>query len=169
MDKNQAKQDITAWINDFVSKPNALLNNFPPCPYARKAMLEQKVDIRIPQDVSVSYAIADTLQTGIDDLDVGMLIFDPTYYTADMFSSVVEKANETIDKNFVLLDDHPDNKEDINGVMMNNGKYAIVFVQKTDKLQQGHEYLEKHTDYYDVWSQENLDDVVTWRKDRKRS
>ena len=49
MDKNQAKQDITAWINDFVSKPNALLNNFPPCPYARKAMLEQKVDIRIPQ------------------------------------------------------------------------------------------------------------------------
>lgn len=169
MDKNQAKQDITAWINDFVSKPNALLNNFPPCPYARKAMLEQKVDIRIPQDVSVSYAIADTLQTWSDELDVVMLIFDPTYYTADMFSSVVEKANETIDKNFVLLDDHPDNVEDINGVMMNNGKYAIVFVQKTDKLQQGHEYLKQHTDYYDVWSQENLDDVVTWRKDRKRS
>ena len=169
MDKNQTKQDITAWINDFVSKPNALLNNFPPCPYARKAMLEQKVDIRTPEDVSVSYAIADTLQTWSDDLDVVMLIFDPTYYTADMFSSVVEKANETIDKNFVLLDDHPDNLEDINGVMMNNGKYAIVFVQKTDKLAEGHEYLKQHTDYYDAWSQENLDDVVTWRKDRKRS
>ena len=169
MDKNQAKQDITAWINDFVSKPNALLNNFPPCPYARKAMLEQKVDIRTPEDVSVSYAIADTLQTWNDELDVVMLIFDPTYYTADMFSSVVEKANETIDKNFVLLDDHPDNVEDINGVTMNNGKYAIVFVQKTDKLQQGHKYLKQHTDYYEVWSQENLDDVVTWRKDRKRS
>ena len=39
-------------------------------------------------------------------------------------------------------------------------KYAIVFVQKTDKLQEGHEYLKKHTDYYDVWSQENLDDVA---------
>lgn len=169
MDKNQVKQDVTAWINDFVTKPNPLLNNFPPCPYARKAMLEQKVDIRVIEEGSVSYAIADTLQTWNNDLDVVMLVFDPTYYNADMFSSVVEKANTTIDKDFVLLDDHPGNVEDINSIKMNMGKYAIVFVQKTAKLAEGHEYLKTHTDYYDAWSQENLDDVVTWRKDRKRS
>ena len=169
MDNNQVKQDVTEWINDFVTKPNKLLNNLPPCPYARRAILEKKVDIRVPEEGTVSYAIADTLQTWSDELDVVMLIFDPTYYTADMFSTVVEQANETIDKNFVLLDDHPDNEEVINGVKMNMGKYAIVFVQKTDKLLEGHEYLKKHTDYYGVWSQENLDDVVTWRKDRKRS
>ena len=169
MDKDQVKQDVTEWINDFVTKPNKLLNNLPPCPYARRAILEKKVDIRVPEEGTVSYAIADTLQTWSDELDVVMLIFDPTYYTADMFSTVVAQANETIDKNFVLLDDHPDNEEVINDVKMNMGKYAIVFVQKTDKLQEGHEYLKQHTDYYDVWSQENLDDVVTWRKDRKRS
>ena len=169
MDKNTVINDVKTWIDDFVTKPNPLLNDFPPCPYARKAMLEQKVDIRVHVEGSVSYAIADTLQTWSDKLDLVMLVFDPTYYTADMFSEVVEKANATIDKNFVLLDDHPDNEENINSVKMNNGKYAIVFVQKTDKLREGHEYLLNHTDYYDVWSQENLDDIVTWRKDRKRS
>ena len=52
---------------------------------------------------------------------------------------------------------------------MNNGKYAIVFIQKLDKLNEASDYLKSKTKYYDVWSQENLDDVVTWRKDKKRS
>ena len=52
---------------------------------------------------------------------------------------------------------------------MNNGKYAIVFIQKSDKLDEASKFLKTKTKYYDVWSQENLDDVVTWRKDRKKS
>ena len=132
-------------------------------------MLDKKVDIRVPTEGTVSYAIADTLATWNNDLDLVMLVFDAHHYDADMFADVVAKANDTIDTNFVLLDDHPGNEENINGVKMNNGDYAIVFVQKTDKLDEGHRYLSEHTDYYDFWSQENLDDVVTWRKDRKRS
>ena len=169
MNKTKVIHDVTEWINTFVTKPNALLNNFPPCPYARKAMLDKKVDIRVPTEGTVSYAIADTLATWNNDLDLVMLVFDAHHYDADMFADVVAKANDTIDTNFVLLDDHPGNEENINGVKMNNGDYAIVFVQKTDKLDEGHRYLSEHTDYYNVWSQENLDDVVTWRKDRKRS
>ena len=169
MDKNGIINDVKTWIDDFVTNPNPLLNDFPPCPYARKAMLEQKVDIRVHVEGSVSYAIADTLQTWDDSFDVIALIFDSKKHDGDTFNNIVMKANDTIDKSFVLLDDHPDNVETINGVHMNNGQYAIVFCQRTKKLQDAHDYLKNHTDYYDVWSQENLDDVVTWRKDRKRS
>ena len=49
---------------------------------------------------------------------------------------------------------------------MNNGKYAIVFIQRTKKLQEAHEYLKTKTNYYDVWNEENLDDVVNWRLNR---
>ena len=42
MDKNTVINDVKTWIDDFVTKPNHLLNDFPPCPYARKAMLDKK-------------------------------------------------------------------------------------------------------------------------------
>ena len=169
MNQQQVTEDVKAWIAEFVTKPNPLLQNLPPCPYAKQAILEDKVQIVVPTEGTVSYAIQHALTNFDHNMDLVMLVFDAHHYDADMFADVVAKANDTIDKNFVLLDDHPGNEENINGVKMNNGDYAIVFVQKTDKLDEGHRYLSEHTDYYDVWSQENLDDVVTWRKDRKRS
>ena len=35
---------IQQWINDFVTKPNAVFGNLPPCPFARKAIVENKVE-----------------------------------------------------------------------------------------------------------------------------
>jgi hypothetical protein len=37
MNFSQAKTDIEQWIVDFVEKPNPMLNNWAPCPYARQA------------------------------------------------------------------------------------------------------------------------------------
>jgi hypothetical protein len=98
-----------------------------------------------------------------------MLVFDPKVMDPETFEACVWRWNQTVDPQFVLLDDHPDNEENINGVVMNNGKYAIVFIQKSDKLDEASNFLATRTKYYKVWSQENLDDVVTWRKDRKKS
>ena len=102
-------------------------------------------------------------------MDLVMLVFDPKVMDPETFEACVWRWNQTVDPQFVLLDDHPDNEENINGVAMNNGKYAIVFIQKSDKLDEASKFLETKTKYYKVWSQENLDDVVTWRKDRKKS
>ena len=156
-------------MDEFITKPNPLLNNMPPCPYAKKAILEKKVDIRVPQEGTVSYAIADAIQTWDDSFDVIILVFDSKKHDGDTFNNIVMKANDTIDKSFVLLDDHPDNVENINGVHMNNGQYAIVFCQRTKKLQDAHDYLKNHTNYYESWTKEDLDEVVNWLLDREKN
>ena len=67
-----------------------------------------------------------------------------------------------MEQDFVVLEDHPDEEENINGVIMNNGKYPIVLMQRLSKIQMFSGILKKRG-YYDVWSKENLDDVVNWR------
>tara|TARA_Y100000310_G_scaffold296470_1_gene328747 strand:- start:564 stop:1115 length:552 start_codon:yes stop_codon:yes gene_type:complete len=166
MDKNGVISDVKTWIDDFVTKPNPLLNNMPPCPYAKQAILDKKIDIQVPDEGSISYNITKTIETWNKDLDIVLLVYDPKKHTGELFEKIIINANGAIDSSFVLLDDHPDNVENINGVHMNNGKYAIVFIQRTKKLQEAHEYLKTKTNYYDVWNKENLDDVVNWRLNR---
>ena len=36
-------QTIQNWIKDFVTRPNPVFGDLPPCPYAQKAMVEDKV------------------------------------------------------------------------------------------------------------------------------
>ena len=40
-DLEKATNYIKSWINDFVTQPNPDLNNFPPCPYAKQAILDK--------------------------------------------------------------------------------------------------------------------------------
>ena len=44
---DEAKEYMLQWISDFVSKPNPLLNNFPPCPFAKQAVLEKKIAFEV--------------------------------------------------------------------------------------------------------------------------
>jgi hypothetical protein len=69
---------------------------------------------------------------------------------------------ELLKQNYVVLEDHPDNVEIINGVRMNFGLAGLLVVQKLDKLQQAAELL-KSKGYYSCWSEAELDSVVTWR------
>ena len=36
-------QKIKNWISKVITKPNPLFGNLPPCPFARKAILQNKV------------------------------------------------------------------------------------------------------------------------------
>ena len=43
--KNQTPtQTIQKWISEFVTKPNPVFGNLPPCPFAQKAIIENKVE-----------------------------------------------------------------------------------------------------------------------------
>ena len=39
------QDEITTWMTDFVEKPNALLKNWAPCPYARQARIADKIKV----------------------------------------------------------------------------------------------------------------------------
>ena len=37
-------ETIQKWISDFVTQPNPIFGNLPPCPFAQKAIIDGKVE-----------------------------------------------------------------------------------------------------------------------------
>ncbi len=160
-DLEEATGYIKSWINDFVTQPNPDLNNFPPCPYAKQAILDNKVSYDVA-DLDIDLFLIKKAELWNEDIDV-CVIFVPDVSSQEL-SRLVDSINKRylMGNNFVALEDHPDDEENINGVIMNNGKYPIVLMQRLSKIQMFSGFLKKKG-YYDVWSKENLDDVVNWR------
>ena len=152
------KDDIQKWLDDFVTQPNPLLNGFPPCPYARAAIVDY-----VETD-HVSNSLEHLLENWNDDIQVVCLYTATENYTPEGLSYIVKEFNKVaMSKDIVALEDHPDDEEDVNGVKMNFGKCIIILVQRLTKVNEASELLRKKG-YYDTWSKENLDDVVNWRE-----
>ena len=66
-------------------------------------------------------------------------------------------------KDVVILEDHPDAVETLNGVEMNFRKCGLLLVQKLSKLSTASDQL-RENGYYDNWPKENYEDVVAWRQ-----
>jgi len=162
MDQQLIQQQLEAWLVDFVEKPNPMLNGWAPCPYARRARVTNRFDIQFaePQDlVTVIQAAAKELH----HRDVVAVCIDSSKISAEDLEQLVAEQNQLLaSQDVLLLEDHPDAVEIINGVHMNFGACAIVFVQQLSKINEASEQL-KNQGYYDCWSPENLNSVVTWR------
>jgi hypothetical protein len=90
-------------------------------------------------------------------------MFDPRDLSAEHTRKLVELLNETLmPLDLVLLDDHPDDPEVLNGLTMNFGHCGLILAQSLSKLNSAADQL-KRQGYYDHWPQENLQRVVTWR------
>tara|TARA_B110000438_G_C15429805_1_gene485593 strand:- start:52 stop:510 length:459 start_codon:yes stop_codon:yes gene_type:complete len=151
------QKEIQQWIDNFVTKPNKLLNGFPPCPYARTALIKYVETDHLNM-------LFDILENWDDDVQVVVLHTPTENYTPEGLQFVVKKFNEiAMQKDIVALEDHPDDVEDVNGVKMNFGKCIIVLVQRLSKINEA-SHLLKEKGYYKNWSKENLDDVVNWRE-----
>jgi len=151
------KEEIQKWIENFVTKPNKLLNGFPPCPYARTALIKY---------VESDHAnmLFNILEDWNDDVQVVVLHIPTERISPEGLRYVVNKFNQVaMSQDIVALEDHPDDVEDVNGVKMNFGKCIIILVQRLSKINEASHIL-KEKGYYDVWSEENLDDVVNWRE-----
>ncbi len=164
MDKHQEAVDyLKKWIVDFVSKNHPDLGNFPPCPFAKQAMIEDKITF---QEVSsVKHCVDEILKHSKDwndDIDVHCLVFDNLPLKEELVKSIEDVNSTIMPEDFVVLEDHPDIEENINGVIMNNGAYAICLMQRLTKIQRFSNILKKQG-YYKVWTKENLDEVVNWR------
>ena len=162
MNFTQAKLDIEQWIVDFVEKPNPLMNGWPPCPYARQARLNQQVDIRS----GCFNPVDDIKQVDLGNFEVIAYVYDRTRWTADEFNELVETANISYlaQRGLIALADHPDDVETVAGVVMNQGTYAIVFVQDLAKLNHFAQILGKK-DFYKDWPEEYLSVLFAGRQD----
>jgi len=162
VNKAQLKKKFTEWLTMFVAKPNEAFNNLPVCPYALQALQENKVKFEF-----VEFGLHEKLVSYIDKWDDDydtVVIFVHETYLAKVFPRIIESANKYVmPHDLVILEDHPDIPEVINKVKVNFGEATVVFVQRLSKINKASQHLKENTKYYDNWSQENLDDVVTWR------
>jgi hypothetical protein len=158
MNQKELREKLNHWLIEFVEKPNSLLNNWPPCPYARQARLTNKIHIVFDSPLEIV-----TYIPFLDNYDVVVLCFDHTEFPVSQVELFTRHVNSVlIHKDYVVLEDHPDAEELINGVQMNFGECGLMILQKLSKLNNAADQL-REKGYYDSWSKENLQDVVNWR------
>ena len=169
MKTNQKKktptQTIKNWIREFVTKPNPVFGNLPPCPFARKAIVDNKVEyveLNALADWRTIYGMIWNFD--FDEKDVLCIIAEPTHFTPQQTVSMAEWLNERfMPQDIVILEDHPEIDEKVKQVKLNNGHYTLFLVQSLSKLNRFSKMLESGP-YYRNWSKSYLRSVKGFRE-----
>ena len=84
----------------------------------------------------------------------------------DALAELVKVYNESflMPRNYVALEDHPDDPEVVNGVVMNNGTYALALVQSLSDLNEKAQLVARKG-FYDTWPEEYLTPLFKHRRD----
>lgn len=162
IDLDTAKQDLSYWIINFLDVPQVVLNNIAPCPFAKAALLNNKIQFIIGSDSVVQDMLM--LNAQWDNVYEGVVLIYPSDIDAEKFITSVAEVNEKYfsHSGLLALEDHPQIPETIAGLRFNNHKYAIVIVQRAEKLSKASEMLSKRG-YYKNWTSQDLEAVVGWR------
>jgi hypothetical protein len=162
MDQATIKNQLTQWLIDFVEKPNSLLGDWPPCPYARAARINNKIEICFAETTELFVTVTEKLPL-LETQDVVVICFDHTTISPVDLQQWIEATNQLLmPTNYVILEDHPNSIETVNGVCMNFGVCGLLVVQKLDKLNLAADQLNAKG-YYNHWKPQDLDSVVSWR------
>jgi len=153
---------ITQWILGL-TKPKEALSGMPICPYARQAYLSKAYDIK---EINYSDVIASAEGCDLLKYQVVILcVLDYLNYTTDELVYRTKELNDLYNsRDIVVLDNDPRTPLFINGVKTTYDDCYLWILQPLADLNEKSKQLAK-TQYYSHWTQEQLDDVVTWRFD----
>ena len=162
--KKTPTEKIRTWLDEFVTKPNPVFGNLPPCPFARKAILDNKVHfIEMPPITTYSTLYQFICEADFEEIDVLCMIIEPDRLTAKETVELAHDLNQYfMSKDVVVLEDHPDIDERVKDVRLNNGEYILFLVQSLSKLNKFSKMLESGP-YYKNWSKSYLKDVKGFR------
>lgn len=162
MNFEQAKKDISNWMINFVEVPNPALAGWAPCPYAQQARLSDAFDIR----KGGANPYTDLLRTDMGRWQVIAYVYDPAKFLADEFDQQIRAVNLgfLLPRNMIGLADHPANVESVRDVIMNQGTWAIAFVQPLKALNHFANLLAKQG-YYNDWCEDYLQNLLEGRED----
>ena len=165
--KKNPTQTIKNWIKDFVTRPNPVFGDLPPCPFAQKAIVDGKVEFVELDGVAEFVTIASHIwHFDFDKKDVLCMIAEPDHFTKKETVEIADMLNEIFEfkqMDVVVLEDHPKIKESVKGVKLNNGKYILFLAQRLSKLNKFAKMLEKGP-YYRNWSKSYLESVKGFRE-----
>lgn len=144
--------------------------DYPPCPYAKQARLQGKVDFVELTDAEPDSNIWTSIDHfDFDKKDVLVIITDAKRWTPRYTSKLAEQLNDSYsDRDLLIMEDHPRLVERVKNVKLNQGKYTLLLIQSRVKLKKFEDILKK-TDYYKNWSKKYRESVTgTWRHPRPR-
>ena len=164
MDIITVTRDILTWSETFVEVPHPALGGWPPCPFARQARLRGTVGIFVGQEPYFDLETRAAL--GMQQYEVIVYAYDPGEWTCEIFSPRLQAANQDflLAADLIVLEDHPDAVEDVNGVIMNQGRYALSLVQSLSDLDRRAQQMATKGFYHD-WPEEYLTGLFEHRKD----
>jgi len=163
LDLDTVTHDIERWMATFVEVPHPSLGGWAPCPYARRARLDRDFEVRL--GVNPYFDLKVVSHTGIAQ-SVVIFVYESTAYSYEQFHTHIESANQEflISQDLLALEDHPEAPEIVNGVVMNQGTYALVLVQNlTDLNTKAHAMASKG--FYATWPEDYLKAVFNHRQD----
>jgi hypothetical protein len=156
--------DIESWIVNFVEVPHPALGDWAPCPYARKARLDQDFEVRL--GLAPMHDLIKISKNGLGQKSVVVIAYNPEHFTHKVFSKELDIANKEflVPNNLLALGDHPADSEIVNGVSMNQGTYALALVQSLSDLNKKSQALSCQG-FYNTWPEEYLQALFQHRKD----
>lgn len=151
---------LKSWILKFLSTPQKMLNGFPPCPYAKKVLIDNKIKFfkseNYLQDISSLFDAWD------DSYEVAICIV-PDDENCEEFVKNTDQLNKIyLPNGFACLEDHKDIPENFFDISFNNGRYNIILCQRIEKINDASKTL-LNKGYFDNWTKEMYDQVVSWR------
>jgi hypothetical protein len=164
MDLETVKHDIEQWIVNFVEVPHPALGGWAPCPYARSARMKKSYDVRI--GVDPYFDLKNQARWGMGDREVIIYVYDPVAWPYEIFSGSLKNANHEhlLKADIIALEDHPADVEIVNGVCMNQGKYALALVQSLSDLNTK-AIVMAEKGFYHNWPEEYLQGLFEHRQD----
>ena len=151
---------LKKWVEEVLSVPHDLLNSLPICPFARKAIFDNKVKF-----IRTGNYVADiemSLETWDDTTHALIFVCDDNVDPEEFSENVKQLNKKFLIKDLVLLEDHVKIEEPFHGIKFNNGKYNIIIVQRLHSINEASRFLER-SGYYINWSDDLYNDVVRWR------
>lgn len=142
-------KDIEDWVLNVLSKPEKVFSGLPPCPYAKKAWMENNVDVK-------EFISFEQMEEDFKELKE-VMIFRFGSISADDLQDIAKEYNRKY-SDLLFLEEHPDLVEEFDGLTVNQGT-AMLIVQDRKELEEAREKL-KNTGYYDNWSEELKDRIL---------
>tara|TARA_R100000234_G_scaffold22910_1_gene12939 strand:+ start:829 stop:1326 length:498 start_codon:yes stop_codon:yes gene_type:complete len=143
---SSSNPDLQSWILEFLSEPNKVFDNLPPCPFAKKAWLDGNVEVK-------KFEGFESLDKDLANWNKEVIIyeFEDTPYLPSFAFALLPVYHDRYPE-FIFYDEHPSQVEKVSDVIINSG-LSLLIVQKRKELEEARAQLMK-TGYYDNWTPE---------------
>ena len=156
-------QEILAWSEHTLQKPNPYFNNLPACPYAKKAWAEGSVAVLFKYENNFQTVYSTVSQ--FDDAFDLVIVVDLAYKKdPDAFHDYLEQMNEAISRGFFIdrdvwlmgfhpHDDENDYLDEATFEQLVSDEYAMIFIQRLSKVYKSSQQL-KALGYYEEYAKD---------------